>query len=55
MIVLELCSRVIDCDVSDRLDLPELTSIYMGYDAFGFCLLVVSSTLIMRSAKMNVN
>ena len=33
-IVLVLCLRVIDCDVIDWLDLPELTSIQMGDNAF---------------------
>ena len=50
-----LCLRVIDCDVSDRLDLPELTSIQMGFYAFWFNGNDASSTLIMRSAEMNVN
>ena len=45
---------MIDCDVSDCLDLPELTSIEMGEDAFWFNY-DESSTLIMRSACMNVN
>ena len=47
MIVLVLCLRVIDRDVSDWLDLPELTSIQMGGWAFKFK--VDASTLIMRS------
>ena len=50
-----LCLRVIDCDVNDWLDLPELTSIQMGYAAFIFDDEDDSSTLIMRSACMNVN
>ena len=49
-----LCLRVIDCTVSDWLDLPELTSIQMGYEAFRFKN-DASSTLIMRSDCMNVN
>ena len=53
-IVLVLCLRVIDCDVNDWLDLPELISIQMGYEAFWFKD-DASSTLIMRSACMNVN
>ena len=53
-IVLVLCLRVIDCDVSDWLDLPELTSIQMGYEAVEFKN-DASTTLIMRSDEMNVN
>ena len=53
--VLVLCLRVIDCDVNDWLDLPELTSIQMGNNAFRFKENDASSTLIMRSAEMNVN
>ena len=53
--VLVLCLRVTDYDVSDWLDLPELTSIQMGYYAFVFKEDDESSTLIMRSAEMNVN
>ena len=34
MSVLVLCLIVIDCDVSDWLDLPELTSIQLGDSAF---------------------
>ena len=49
MSVLVLCLRVIDCDVSDWIDLPELTSIQMGYNALTFND-DASSTLIMRSA-----
>ena len=49
MTVLVLCLRVNDCDVSDRIDLPELTSIQMGYSALEFKW-SDSSTLIMRSA-----
>ena len=52
--VLVLCLRVIDCDVSDRIDLPELTSIQMGESAFEFYG-GDSSTLIMRSDCENVN
>ena len=55
MVVLVLCLRVNDCDVSDSLDLPELTSIQMGNNAFVFKENDASSTLIMRSACMNVN
>ena len=55
MVVLVLCLRVIDCDVSDRLDLPELTSIQMGYDALRFTYGDELTTLIMRSAEMNEN
>ena len=54
MIVLVLCLRVTECDVSDRLDLPELTSIQMGYNALEFED-DASTTLILRSACMNVN
>ena len=54
MIVLVLCLRVIDCDMSDCLDLPELTSIQLGEDAFEFNY-DDSSTLIMRSACMREN
>ena len=49
--VLVLCLRVIDCDVSDCLDLPELTSIQVGSDdfsAFRFTEFIDSTTLIMR-------
>ena len=53
--VLVLCLRVIDCDVSDWLDLPELTSIQMGISAFYFNNGDESSTLIMQSDEMNVN
>ena len=53
--VLVLCLRVIDCDVIDWIDLPELTSIQMGYDAFIFDDEDESATLIMRGAEMNVN
>ena len=55
MIVIVLCLRVNDCDVSDWLDLPELTSIQMGMDAFKFKEDDESATLIMRSAEMNEN
>ena len=55
MSVLVLCLRVIDCDESDLTDLPELTSIQMGNNAFRFKENDASSTLIMRSACMNVN
>ena len=54
MIVLVLCLRVIDCDVSDWLDLPELTSIQMGWSAFQFKN-DESTTLIMRRDDKNVN
>ena len=53
--VLVLCLRVIDCDVSDWIDLPELTSIQLGYSAFEFNPDDVSTTLIMRSVEVNVN
>ena len=49
-----LCLRVIDCDVSDWIDLPELTSIQMGVGAFVFKK-NETPTLIMRSVYMNVN
>ena len=39
--VLVLCLRVIDCDESDLTDLPELTSIQMGNNAFNGCSRVV--------------
>ena len=52
--VLVLCLRVIDCDMIDRLDLPELTSIKMGFDSFMFKD-DVSATLIMRSDFHRVN
>ena len=55
MIVLVPCLRVNDCDVIDRLDLPELTSIQLGDDAFQFNSDDASSTLIMRSGEMNEN
>ena len=54
-IVLVLCLRVIDCDVSDWLDLPELTSIQIGQDTFEFKYGDASTTLIMRSDEMNEN
>ena len=53
VIVLVLCLRVIDCDVSDWIDLPELTSIQMGRDAFEFKR-DESSTLIMQSVSHQV-
>ena len=43
---------MIDCDVSDWIDLPELTSIQMGWRAFQFKD-ASSTTLIMRSAETN--
>ena len=50
VIVLVLCLRVIDCDVSERLDLPELESIHLGEYAFYFdC--SDSTTIIMRSTE----
>ena len=49
IIVLVSCLRVIDCGVSDWIDLPELTSIQMGESAFYFYYNDESSTLIMRS------
>ena len=49
-----LCLRVIDCTVSDWIDLPELTSIQMGEDAFQFKN-DASTTLIMRSDSHRVN
>ena len=52
-IVLVLCLRVIDCDVSDWIDLPELTSIQMGRDAFEFKD-DASTTLIMQSVSHQV-
>ena len=55
MSVFVLCLRVNDCGVSDWIDLPELTSIQMGYSAFVFIYNDASCTLIMRSAFMNVN
>ena len=54
VIVIVLCLRVNECGVSDRLDLPELTSIQLGYNALEFED-DESSTLIMRSAEMDVN
>ena len=54
-IVIVLCLRVNDCGVSDWIDLPELTSIQMGRSAFQFWNSDDSTTLIMRSAFMNVN
>ena len=48
--------RVNDCDVIDWLDLPELTSIQMGYAAFDYDESDnAANTLIMRSNEMNVN
>ena len=52
--VLVLCLRVIDCDMIDRQDLPELTSFKMGFDSFMFKD-DVSATLIMRSDFHRVN
>ena len=49
--VLVLCLRVIDCDVIDWIDLPELESIQFGYHSFAFKQNVVSSSLIMRSVS----
>ena len=37
MAVLVYCLRVIDCDVIDLTDLPELTSIQLGAGAFEYC------------------
>ena len=54
VIVIVSCLRVNECGVSDRLDLPELTSIQLGYNALEFED-DESSTLIMRSAEMDVN
>ena len=48
MIVLVLCLRVSDCDVSDWIDLPELTSIQMGEDVFYYASLELKSSLIHR-------
>ena len=45
-IVLVLCLRVIECDVSDWIDLPELTSILIGNDAFYYASLELKSILI---------
>ena len=53
MVVLVLCLRVIPSPPSHGIDLPELTSIQMGEDAFWFS--GASSTLIMRSADVNEN
>ena len=47
--VIESCLRVIDCDVNDRLDLPELTSIQMGLNTFRFKTDSVDSTLTMKN------
>ena len=55
MPVLVLCLRVNDCDMSDWIDLPELTSILMGHDVFVFNYFDYSSTLIMRSDSCQVN
>ena len=41
-----LCLRVNDCDVSDSLDLPELTSIQMGEGAFSLASLELKSICI---------
>ena len=41
--------RVNDCDVSDWIDLPELTSLQMDVDSFSFKYDDTSNTLIMRS------
>ena len=54
VIVIVSCLRVNECGVSDRLDLPELISIQLGYNALEFED-DESSTLIMRSAEMDVN
>ena len=51
VIVLVLCLRVIDCDVSERLDLPELESIHLGEYAFYFDYNSDSTTIIMRSTE----
>ena len=55
VIVIVLCLRVIDCDVIDWLDLPELTSIQVGDLAFTYDMDDASSTLIMQSDCVNVN
>ena len=34
MLVLVLCLRVIDCDVSDSVDMPSLKSLEFGRQAF---------------------
>ena len=44
-----LCLRVIPSPFHDGLDLPELTSIQIGYDALRFKWDDESSILIMRS------
>ena len=41
---------MIDCDVSDWIDLPELTSIQLGQSTFEFND-DVSATLVLRSAS----
>ena len=53
VIVIVSCLRVNECGVSDRLDLPELTSIQLGYNALEFED-DESSTLIMRSDSHRV-
>ena len=53
-IVLVLCLKVIDCDMSDWIDLPELTSIQMGYNVFQFED-DASNTLIMQSQYVSGN
>lgn len=52
MTVLVLCLRVNDCDGSDCIDLPELTSIQLGLSSLEFKN-DKSSVLIMRSEGMN--
>ena len=44
-----LCLRVIDCDVIEQIDLPELESIILKDHSFAFNREDETTTLIMRS------
>lgn len=50
-----LCLRVVSSHLSDWLDLPELESIEVGYQAFRFNEDDYSTELILRSDDMSVN
>lgn len=54
IVVIVLCTRVVSFDSYDWLDLPELVSIYMEYDAFRFNN-DSWDTLIMRSDERRMD
>ena len=54
IVVIVLCTRVVSFDSYDWLDLPELVSIYMEYDAFRFSK-NSWDTLIMRSDERRMD